>query len=69
MSKCGKCAPSKAGIEPDDQTLCDSCNAREQQLRKLRSSSRSDIVVTAAAAAEQGPLLLTWFNFNLSMDK
>ena len=53
MSKCRKCAPSKAGVEPDDQTLCDSCNAREQQLGKLRSSSRSDVEVTAAAAAEQ----------------
>ena len=57
MSKCGNCASSDAEMQSENITMCDNCNAREQQMRKLRSFSRFDAEASAAAVAEQGPAL------------
>ena len=57
MSRCGNCASSDAEMQSENITMCDNCNAREQQMRKLRSFSRSDAEASAAAVAEQGPAL------------
>ena len=43
------------GIQPENQTMCDNCNAKEQQLQKLCSTFYPDAQASVAAVAEQDP--------------
>ena len=43
--------------------------ARVSEILPYEDKMLVDPTISAMAADDLGPLLLTWFNFNLSMDK